>query len=44
MERFHDINRSFTIISEKYETDEIEQILKNERKKSMDYLRSALSE
>ena len=44
LERFHDSNRSFSIIPEEYETDGIEQILMTERKKSMEFLRSALSE
>lgn len=44
LERFHDNNRSFSIIPEKYESNEIEKILKIEQKKSMDFLRSALSE
>lgn len=44
LDRFHDSNRSFSVIPEEYVTDEIEQILMTERKKSMEFLRSALSE
>ena len=43
LERFHDRNRSFSIIPKEYETHEIERILKIEREKSIEFLRNALS-
>lgn len=44
LERFRDVNRNFSVIPEKYETDELERILLIERKKSMNFLRSALED
>ena len=44
LERFRDSERKFNIFPEEYEIDEIENILKIERKKSIDFLRRALTE
>ena len=44
LERYRDTKGDFSIIPEKYETDGIDRILQIEREKSMDFLRSALSE
>ncbi|WP_294469620.1 polysaccharide pyruvyl transferase family protein [uncultured Ruminococcus sp.] len=44
LERFRDSDRSFSVVPEKYEIDEIERVLDVERKKSLDFLISALSD